>query len=264
MPEQKYPVKVGSAVLPEFRRQQFKDEVHEFLVASGDSGITSVAVQSGGICANMPILGAVDLTCGTSEKGRTILMWDPTPEEQQNGSYKKLLHEYTVYRVKGHPPVKPWYTSPAVRMGGMYLTEILEAGVSDLFLQQLIAEYKESLFLRSELLGTLALEDEGYTGSFDWPGGRIKVTVSVEYTPYTNPLRHLEDFCRKCERHDRELRQYAAEKLENGREITGKMKLTEIVMYYDGDYDTYFTYDKYTINISGGTKGADYIWMGAG
>ena len=40
MPEQKYPVKVGSAVLPEFRRHQFKDEVHEFLVASGDSGIT--------------------------------------------------------------------------------------------------------------------------------------------------------------------------------------------------------------------------------
>ena len=83
-------------------------------------------------------------------------------------------------------------------------------------------------------------------------------------SPYTNPLRHLEDFCRECEQHDRELRQYAAEKLENGREIAGKMKLTEIVMYYDGDYDTYFTYDKYTINISGGTKGADYIWMGAG
>ena len=189
------------------------------------------------------------------------MIWEPTPEEQQSGSFKNLFREYGIYRVKGHPPVKPWYTSPDVRMGGMYLTEIVSDSAEDPYLSGVIKEYIDSLTLRSELLGVLELGEDGYTGSFDWLGSPIKLIVSVEYTPYTNPLSYLEAFCRECGRHDSELRQFAAEKLEDGERIARGMRLTEVCMYYDGDYDAYFTYDKYTIDIFGKANGPEDIWM---
>ena len=121
----KYPLTVGGGTLPEHRREQFKDEVHEFLVAVSDEAPHTGETTSRTFFAGLAILGAVDLTDGSREQGRTVMIWEPTPEEQQSGSFKSLFREYGIYRVKGHPPVKPWYSSPEVRMGGMYLTEIV-------------------------------------------------------------------------------------------------------------------------------------------
>ena len=46
-----------------------------------------------------------------------------------------------------------------------------------------------------------------------------------------------------------------------GERIAREMKLTNIVMYYDGDYDAYFAYDKYTVDIFGKLKGPEDIWL---
>ena len=257
----KYPLTVGGETLPEHRREQFKDEVHEYLVAVSDEAPHTGKTTSGTFFASLPILGAVDLTDGRREQGRTVMIWEPTPEEQQSGSFKSLFREYGIYRVKGHPPVKPWYSSPEVRMGGMYLTEIASDSAEEPYLSGVIREYIDSLTLRSDLLGTLELGEDGYEGRFDWLGTEIHICVSTEYEPCTNPLSYLEAFCRECRRHDSELRQFAAEKLGDGERIAREMKLTNIVMYYDGDYDAYFAYDKYTVDIFGKVKGPEDIWL---
>lgn len=270
-----YPLKVGGGVLPEYRRDQYNDEVHDFLVAvSDEEPVSGEKVSGGGWFASIAIIGAIDLTTGHREKGRTIMIWDPTPEEQQE-AYKTLFREYGIYRVKGHPPAKFWYSTPSKRMGGMYLTEITRGHVTHPFLEEAIREYKESLHLHSELLGTLDLDDDGYTGSFDWLGADTKITVSVEYTPYTKPLGHLEDFCRECEKNDRELRRFARENMPDRinkdrekpltpEEFARGLTMDSIVMYYDGDYDVYFRFEKYTVNISGDRDGPRDIWQEVG
>ena len=213
--------------------------------------------------ASIAILGAIDLTTGERECGRTIMMWESTEEERRDGTLDTLFRGYGIYRVKGHPPLKPWYRVPAVRMGGMYVTEIIRGNVIDPYLEGVIRDHKESLHLLSDLLGELILtdEDDGYTGRFSWLGTEIKVVVSIEYTPPTRPLAFLEEFCRDCERHDRELRSFASEKLEGGETISREMIPEEIYMYFDGDYDAYYKYGKYTVDIAGDRNGPKDIWM---
>lgn len=257
-----YPCRVGGGVLPECRYSQNKDKEHEFLVAiSDEEPVSGEKVSGSGWFASIAILGAIDLTTGHREQGRTIMIWDPTPEEQQNGSFRELFRKYGMYRVKGHPPAKPWYSIPAVRMGGMFLTEVTEELQSEPFLEKVILEYKESLHLRSELLGDLELSDDGYAGHFRWVWTDIKVIVSVEYVPYTRPLSFLEAFCRDCEKHDNELRSFAAENLTGSKRIARDMVPEAVDMYYDGDYDFYYKYKEYTINISGDLNGPEKIWM---
>ena len=126
-----------------------------------------------------------------------------------------------------------------------------------------------------EDLGTLDLDEDGYTGSFNWLGADTKITVSVEYTPYTKPLGHLEDFCRECEKNDRELRRFARENMPDRinkdrekpltpEEFARGLTMDSIVMYYDGDYDVYFRFEKYTVNISGDRDGPRDIWQEVG
>ena len=258
-----YPYRLGGGGLPESRRDQFKDEEHEYLVAVSDEDVSFGEMSEGRFYASIAIIGAVDLTTGEREKGRTIMIWEPTAEERQNDAYKYFFCGLRIYRVKGHPPVKPWYRSPAVCMGGMYVTEITKTGVIDRYLSGVVRDYWDSLFLHSELFDTLELtdEDDGYTGRFNWLGTEIKVTVSIEYTPYTNPLSYLEAFCRDCERHDEELRRFAAENLEGGEEAAREMQLEEIYMYYDGDYDAYFRYRDHTVDIDGDRDGPKKLWI---
>ena len=120
----------------------------------------------------------------------------------------------------------------------------------------------------SDMFGDMPAADEydAYSASFDWLGTEIKVEVSGEYTPYTKPLGYLEAFCREAERHDKELRAFAAENLTeeanrlmgtelSAGEFSSGMKMLGIEMYYDGDYYVYYSFGEYEINISGDAKG---------
>lgn len=253
---------VGGGLLPEYRRQQFKNEQHEFLVAISDEDLNTGNTVSGEFFADKAVLGAIDLTTGSREQGRTIMIWEPTSEEQQNGSFRELFREYGIYRVKGHPPIKPWYNVPDVRMGSLYLTEVIGEITSEPFLDKAIREYKDSLTLHSELLGVLELDDDGYKGSFNWVWTRISIVVSTEYVPYSRPLSYLEAFCRDCEQHDNELRSFACEKLKDNKRLAADMVPDSVCMYYDGDYDFYYKYKEYTVNISGDLNGPKELWIG--
>ena len=270
-----FPYKIGGGVMPESRYTQFLPEEHEFLVATWDIEVENRPAPGLPLSVSMWILGYIDLTTGERRDAKDILIWMPTEEEQRGEVFKELFRELTVYRVKGHPPVK--YKG---MISGIYVTEIVRAHVRDAFLSGLIREYCKWRYLRSEMFGTMSMKDEyeAYWAWFDWLGTEIEVEVSAEYEPYTEPLGHLEAFCREAERHDRELRDFAAERLigevnelispEGGEELTeqelaGSLKIRSVTMYYDGDYDVYFELQgRHGVSVNGGPDGPKdaYLW----
>lgn len=261
--------------MPESRYTQFLPEQHEFLVAAWYMDNVDKRAPGLPLSVSMWILGYIDLTTGEQRDVKDIMIWMPTEEEQQGEAYRDVFRELTVYRVKGHPPVK--YTG---MISGLYITEIVKIRERSPFLMGLIRKYCEERFLRSEMFGTMSMKDEyeAYWAWFDWLGTVTEVEVSAEYTPYTEPLRHLEAFCRDAERHDRELRDYAAEKLigevnelissEGGKELTreelaGCLKIRSVAMYHGGDYDVCFELSgRHAVSVNGGDKGPEdaYLW----
>ena len=257
------PYRIGGGAMPESRLDQFLPEQHEYLAATMGMGEQYHKKGERPLGVSMWILGYIDLTTGERRSAKDILIWEPTDDELQDDRYITLFREQTIYRVRCHPPLR--YTG---MLSGLFVTEIIKAGVRNPFLSELIREYKDGLHLMSEMFGDMQIKDEyeAYSARFGWLGTDIEVTVSGEYSPYTNPLSYLEAFCREAGRHDRELREFAAaELLTKAIELTGTalteegfaegMKVNCIEMYYDGDYEAFLSFGDYEINVCGDTKG---------
>ena len=249
--------------MPESRLDQFLPEQHEYLAATMKMGGQYYKKGERPHGVSMWVLGYIDLTTGERRSVWDLLIWEPTDEECREDAYMKIFPELTVCRVRCHPPLK--YKG---MLSGLYVTEIIRMGVRNPFLSALIREYEDSQHLMSKMFGDMRIKGEydAYSAEFDWLGTVIEVEVSGEYTPYTRPLAFLEAFCRDAARHDKELREFAAaelltkaNKLMNtsltAEEFAAGMKIFNIMMYYDGDYEAFLSFGDYEISIWGDTSG---------
>ena len=259
-----YPYKASGGNIPEVWFKHYKPEPHEYLIAVSDKAAGTPTSKN---VASVTLLGFIDLSTDEREDNLTKLTWELSGQELSGEKYKGLFQPLAIYHVKCLPPVRPWYSG---RTGSLYLTEIVGAEKSDAFTESLIKKYTESLHLHSDVLGVLDSVDEypAYRGSFNWLGNEIEIIVSAEYSPVSEALERTEDFCRKCEFHDRELKEFAAScLLEEANELMQSSftkeemiagaKLRRLEMNITGFYFAELFFNGYIICVEGELSGPE-------
>lgn len=235
-----YPYQLGIE-MPEKIRHRFETEEHEYLVAcinEYDTGMIDLyVVKNGyGVAGNYyhdtDIIGFVDLTAGKKNRGRGRMLWvtfyyDPfwnkdKIEEMQaiKERVKEQFRPGVIYRVKGYPPVSLPDERPfnnEFHMQGFYLTEVLEEGVQDTYLQNLLDFYYTKVTVHSDVFGEMALDKElmWYEAEMTWRRKPVPVHIHVndEKDDISEALAALEAFWNKKTQWDKKYRAFAAKKL---------------------------------------------------
>lgn len=285
-----FPCAIGVSSIPAQVAEYFEDTLHEYLIAVGGGG-TSAARLNGNkhLRASANILGYVDLTTGRKSDVKASVQWVLTDRESKDGAYFKLFEQGVIYRVNGLPPKRldgADYLNNPFRMGGVYVTEILERGVRNDYLEGLLGEYSKPESVRSDVLGELRLDrDLGwFEGKCSWLDKRVSVYLSTDDTKAAELLLSaMEQFYSERERWDKELRACAANDLtdtandwmydgledgEEPREITKedfarRIQLESIELDTEGSFTVFFSDDDmfagHSVVVYGTTKwGTEY------
>ncbi|MCR5817458.1 MAG: DUF2262 domain-containing protein [Ruminococcus sp.] len=227
------PCKIGSHELTDIKKIEkefhFEDAPHEILVATGDEKAFCHSMGNANEYspAKLIILGYHDLTADKKSAERSRMDWFLTEEERVSESYKACFENLTVYRVTGFPAkvlTEPPYDNPLdmaaeafnnpFRLGGIYVSEIIEKGAEDEFTQGLIDSFLAPKELNSDTLGAFTYNSrrEMFEGECEWLGERVTLSfyASSDDKESAEKLKQLERLWADREKWDSELRRFAA------------------------------------------------------
>ncbi len=231
-----YPCKIGSREPADIEKisnaYSFEEAPHEFIVAVADETAKCYATQVKDyyMPAQLIILGYHDLTNGRKSRERARMDWALTEYERVSEFYKSCFKGLTAYRVIGYP-AKIMTTPPFInplglgaesfnnpfRLGGLYVTEILEKGAQDEYVSGLIEEFLKPQVLHSDILGDLELDRRCgvFKGVCGWLGNSIGIRIAADDSriDVNKQIKSLESLVRDSARWDGELRAFAAKDL---------------------------------------------------
>lgn len=279
-----YPYRVGVQTFTDEELEYYDMNMHDFLIGSRGRPWGFRAGQ-GPLSVNEPIIGYVDLTDGRQDGKERLLVWTPTPEEEErNGSnnpfYSTLFEERKIYRIRGLVPKDPAEKAK----GGIRIIEILSADEQSEFIEGLFEEYYRTEILESEIFGELRYtkKDGDYSSACNWQGRRIPIYLSCEPEDAEQALKYLEQMYTDQKQWDKKMRDFIVDELLStandwlsdgdepeitGEEFARRITISSIEMYDDGSFTIYFDDDDifagHSIDVYGnmeeGIKSADLI-----
>ncbi|MBO4457697.1 MAG: DUF2262 domain-containing protein [Butyrivibrio sp.] len=285
---------VGPNGLPNCWKPYFNPEPQEYLVITADAEIVSSEMDMP-FCANVDILGYINLTTGERRDTLSFFTFIPTDEEKKNQSYKNRYDKFTVYKIKALTTKEPnthikVLTEEKIifsTFSDIFCLETLEKRLSNDFLESLIEEYKKPEIVNFEEFGDFTLNKSEYVleGKYNWLGNAIDLSVEYPNEEETHKfLKTFDSLCKDQKSFDENARRFAAKFLttyinkwrSNGsityyanmlseEDIAKMLQIGSVYIDYDIEYEIrfkdhpYFCGRKITVYYKLKTKEPDHL-----
>lgn len=204
--------------------EQYEEKEREMLVLMDDSATKGrgASTIASGDCwiARTSFWACLDLESGKVNKEAGQLHWPVTNEENANKDYAKRFQAATIYKIKARKVLPDPEEKSTFKpyLNRYYVTEVLEADVSNEALEAVLKKYQKDVVLKDDLLGKLIQDRKfGYfVGKAHWLDRNIEVLLDVnkdDKESWNQALAAMRSFFTEQEKWDKEMRKYAAEEL---------------------------------------------------
>lgn len=162
--------------------KRYEKQTKELLVLTGEYVGGAGSVAQGLWSPSADILGYVDLETGETVESEGILSWLAREEDKDGWIYH--LEDLTIYHIKCRK-IKPEQVMKHARsrfFNNFFLTEVVERGVENPALSQILDKYKEVVSIEDKDCGTFTLERHfnWFAGTVDWLGEDCHVTLECD------------------------------------------------------------------------------------
>lgn len=280
---------VQAKILPEDDKI-FEKEAREILLITNDYSGGAI-----GKTAQMDILAAIDVQTNELNPNEGRIEWETTEEEYKAHAFFDRFKKGTVYRILARKLKREEINPQSTEQfnNRYYVVKVLEEGVRNDKLEEILKEYRKEVAIEDDTLGKFILNKdlEMFDGSAEINGEEITLQFDVDKNdPDTWKAAHanLKKFVSEIDRWDKEMREFSAEQLtelandwladetydddEEPEEITEeafaeRIGLCEISLDAEGEFIVYYSDDDmfwgHSIEVSGtleeGIESADMV-----
>ncbi|OBW94427.1 DUF2262 domain-containing protein [Gallibacterium salpingitidis] len=151
-----------------YKDDYYTDVKEVYILVEDDSGLRIEHKKPIKVCTT---LAHIDPYTGKLSDKLFNVAWYPKNEDEK---YKRFFYDETIYKIK--------VAMNEADKHGASLLEILEVNAKNQLLEDFLAELKKPVIIQDDILGEITLDkhDETFTGSVDWLGTKLLLTLEVE------------------------------------------------------------------------------------
>lgn len=192
--------------------KEYDVQEREFLVLMSDESTWSMGGKSF-VVAQAPFLAYIDIETDELKHDGGGLSWPMKNKEEKAGKYFNRFQKGDIYHIKARKLI-----DDTASKGILYVTEVLEEGVSCEVLEEILVEYRKPIIVQDEVLGELVLDKDLslFEGKAMWLGSKISITLNIDKenrASWTKARNAMKKLLVEQQKWDISMREFAASKL---------------------------------------------------
>ena len=195
----------------------FENEEKEFLILTGENGSGGAAILNTFSIASFNLIGFIDLISNRFYKAKSIV-WPITREEYRSSEFFNRFRGKTIYHIKGKLRDQSKINiNTENNAKQIYVTYVIEEGVSNQILEQVLADYNEVITINDDILGELTLNKRFnlLETEIDWLGDEISISLDVDedQQEWKDIIEIAKNFVTEKQKWDEDMKKFAAQHL---------------------------------------------------